>query len=265
LVAVKGGNPEQLFDTAILAMGGMGQFVKLGQTVVVKPNIGWDVPPERAANTNPRLIARIIAHCRGAGAKRVYVFDHTCDEWRRSYRRSGIQAAVERAGGVMAPGDGHGYFHPTRVGGRHLERAEEHELIRESDVFINVPVLKQHGSVGLSIAMKNLMGTVWDRGDWYRRDLHRCIADFATYRRPDLNVVDAYNVLLRNGPRGLSEEDVFQMRALLISTDMVSADTAATKLFGLDPGDVKYIGLAAAQGAGCSDLSRLAIRRIQLS
>ena len=42
LVAVKGGEPDIMFDQAIAAMGGMNNYVKIGQTVVVKPNIGWD-------------------------------------------------------------------------------------------------------------------------------------------------------------------------------------------------------------------------------
>ena len=93
LAAVKNGEPEALFDSGIQAMGGMGRFVKKGQTVVVKPNIGWNVPPERGAKTNPRLVRRIIEHCLQAGAKEVYVFDHTCDNWRDSYRTSGIEQA----------------------------------------------------------------------------------------------------------------------------------------------------------------------------
>lgn len=46
LVAVKNGDPEVLFDRGIAALGGMGRFVKKGQTVVVKPNIGWNVSPK---------------------------------------------------------------------------------------------------------------------------------------------------------------------------------------------------------------------------
>jgi uncharacterized protein (DUF362 family) len=264
-VAVKGAEPDQLFDAGILALGGMRQFVKPGQTVVVKPNIAWDAPPERAANTNPVLVKRILEHCLQAGAKKVYVFDYTCDDWRRAYRSSGIGAAVEQAGGTLAPGDGERYFHPVSVGGKNLKQAAEHELILESDVFINVPVLKSHGSAGLTITMKNLMGAIWDRRYWHRNDLHQCIADFAGYRRPDLNVVDAYRVMMRNGPRGVSVTDVVQMGAQLISTDMVTADAAAARLFGQDPGQVKYIRLAAEQGAGRRDLENLAIKRIRLS
>jgi uncharacterized protein (DUF362 family) len=232
--------------------------------VVVKPNIAWDVPPERAGNTNPLLVRRIVEQCREAGAKAVYVFDYTCDHWQRTYRTSGIEQAVRDAGGTMAPGNSEGYFHPVRVDGRSLKDAKEHELILEADVFVNVPVLKTHGSATVTCAMKNLMGVIWDRQFWHRSDLHQCIADFATYRRPTLNVVDAYNVMARNGPRGVSTQDVVRMESLLISTDMVAADTAAARLMGLAPESVRYIPLAAALGAGRSDLEALRIERIRL-
>ena len=74
LVAVKGGEPDAMFDKAIESLGGIGKFVKKGQRVVVKPNIGWDTTPERGANTNPLLVKRIVEHCIRAGAKEVIVF-----------------------------------------------------------------------------------------------------------------------------------------------------------------------------------------------
>ena len=266
LVAIRNGEPEALFDHGIEALGGMGRFVKKGQKVVVKPNIGWNVPPERAANTNPRLIRRIVEHCLQAGAKEVYVFDHTCDAWRDSYRASGIEQAVKDAGGKLAPGNSESYFQTVAIpGGHRLRRTQEHELVLEADVFINVPVLKSHGGARLSVAMKNLMGVVWDRGEWHSNDLHQCIADFATYRKPDLNVVDAWNVMLRHGPRGVSTADVVNMRSQLLSTDLVTADAAAARLFGLkQPEEVGYIRIAGEMGAGRMDLENLAIRRIVL-
>lgn len=265
LVAVKNGDPGTLFDRGIEALGGMGRFVKKGQTVVIKPNIGWNVGPERAANTNPRLVRRIIEHCLQAGAKQVYVFDHTCDAWRDSYRTSGIEQAVKEAGGKIAPGNSEGYFQTVAVAkGQRLREVKEHELILQSDVFINVPVLKSHGGARLTVAMKNLMGIVWDRGEWHANDLHQCIADFASYRKPDLNVVDAYNVMMRHGPRGVSAADVVNMQSQLLSTDLVTADAAAAKLFGLEPDAVGYIRLASEMGVGRGDLENLAIRRIVL-
>ena len=53
LVAVRDGSRSAMLDQALAALGGIETFVKKGQTVLVKPNIGWDVPPERGANTDP--------------------------------------------------------------------------------------------------------------------------------------------------------------------------------------------------------------------
>ncbi|MFO1433975.1 MAG: DUF362 domain-containing protein [Candidatus Competibacteraceae bacterium] len=265
LVAVKGGGPEAMFDQGIQALGGMQTFVKKGQTVVIKPNMAWDVPPERAANTNPRLVKRIAEQCLNADAKEVYVFDNTCDNWEKSYRNSGIEKAIKEAGGKIAPGNSEKYYQAVNIpNGRRLTEAKEHELILAADVFINVPILKQHESAMLTVSMKNLMGAIWDRGYWHRHDLHQCIADFATYRKPNLIVVDAYYVLKRNGPRGVSVGDVVPMKAQLLATNMVTADAAAAKLFGIEPDSVDYIRIAHEMGVGRKDLENLSIKRIKL-
>ena len=265
LVAVKGGEPEVMFQNGIQAMGGMRAFVKKGQKVVIKPNIGWDVSPERGGNTNPKLVAEIVKQCRDAGAKEIVVFDHTCDDWQRTYKNSGISSAVSDAGGKMAPGNTEGYFQEVTIAGaKNLTKAKVHEVILSSDVFINVPVLKNHNSATLTMSMKNLMGVVWDRRDWHANDLHQCIADFPLYRKPDLNVLDAYYVMTRNGPRGVSQADVITMKTQLISTDLVALDTAGAKLFGLDPQTIRYIQIAAEQKIGRADLDHLNIKRISL-
>jgi uncharacterized protein (DUF362 family) len=263
LVAIKGGEPQVMFDKAMESFGGMKSFVKKGQTVVLKPNIGWDVSAERAGNTNPLLVKQIIKHCFNAGAKDVYVFDHTCDDWKRSYSDSGIESAVKDAGGKIVSGASEGYYHDVEVkSGLTLKNAKVHELILNSDIFINVPILKHHGSAGMTIGMKNLMGIVWDRRFWHQNDLHQCIADFASYRKPDLTIVDAYNVMKRNGPRGVSKEDVVTMKSLLISRDIVAVDAAAAKLFGTEPEKVDYIRIANKMKLGEMDLNKLSINRI---
>lgn len=266
MIAVRGGEPDEMFDLAIEAAGGMGKYVKPGQTVVVKPNAAWDTPPERAANTNPELVRRIVEQCYTAGAKQVDVFDHTCDKWDLCYKNSGIEQAVRDAGGRMVPGNTESFYHEVPiVKGKSLKNAKVHELILNSDVYINVPVLKHHGSTRLTIAMKNLMGVVWDRRWWHRNDLHQCIADYTTfYRQPDLNIVDAYRVMLRNGPRGVSVDDVVIMKSLILSEDIVAVDAASALLFGMEPDEVNYIGIADEMGVGTADLDKLNIKRIRV-
>ncbi|MDR3090218.1 MAG: DUF362 domain-containing protein [Desulfobulbaceae bacterium] len=265
MAAVRGGEPDVMFDKAMSAFGGMGQFVRKGDKVLIKPNIGWDVEPERGGDTNPKLVGRIVAHCLQAGAKEVTVFDHTCDPWRHCYQRSGIERAVKDAGGKIVSGDSEGYYQKIAVpGGKRLRETAAHELFLEADRIINVPVLKHHGSSQLSIGMKNLMGAVWDRGYWHRNDLHQCIADFMSFKAPTLTVVDAYLVMRQNGPRGVSKDDVALMKSLIVARDFVAADAAAAKLFGVDPATIPHIQMAAEMGLGKIDLTGLNIDRIKV-
>ncbi|MFP4528900.1 MAG: DUF362 domain-containing protein [Candidatus Kapaibacterium sp.] len=265
MIAIKNGGAARMFEEAIKAWGGMSKVVRKGQTVVVKPNIGWDASPERAANTNPELVGRVISACYEAGAKKVYVFDHTCDEWSECYSSSGIERAAKQAGATVVSGASESYYQDVSIPkGKKLKSAKVHELILENDVFINIPVLKNHGSAKLTIAMKNLMGIVWDRRYWHKNDLHQCIADFATWRAPDLNIVDAYRVMLRNGPRGVSTDDVSVMKTQLIARDMVAIDTAAAKIFGAEPSAAEYIAIAGDMGVGEMNLDNLNIKRIKL-
>ncbi|HOT14616.1 MAG TPA: DUF362 domain-containing protein [Bacteroidales bacterium] len=263
LVAVRGGEPEVMLDKALEALGGMQKFVKKGQKVVVKPNIGWDKSPEFAATTNPALVKRIIEHVYKAGAKEVIVFDFTCDNPKKCYENSGIKKAVEEAGGVLVSGNNEADYKPVSVPkGIKLKEAKEHKQILDADVVINVPVLKSHQGSTVTISMKNLMGIIWDRGYWHRNDLHQCIADFATYRKPTLNIVDAYRVMMKNGPKGVSVSDVKLMKSLIVSTDIVAADAAATKLFGLEPRDIDHIRIAHEMGVGNMNLDKLNIARL---
>lgn len=266
LVAVMGGNPDSMFDKGISALGGMTNFVKKGQTVVIKPNMAWDRTPEIGANTNPVLVKRIVEHCMTAGAKRVYVFDNATHNWVKAYKTSGIEKAAKSAGAKIVPGDSESYYHEVSIkGARVLKTTKVHELLLESDIFINVPVLKHHSSTKMTASLKNLMGAIWDRKWWHSNNLHQCIADFGLYeKRPALNVIDCYNVMMRNGPQGVSAADVLNMKAQILSTDMIAADAAAAKMLNREPEQVDYIPLAYELGIGEMDLTKLQIKRISM-
>ena len=270
LVAVMGGEPAIMLARALKELGGIGHFVKKGQKVVIKPNIGWDRSPELAANTNPELVGALVKLCRGAGASQVIVFDHTCHDWKKSYTNSGIEKAVLAAGGKMVPANDESYYSEVDFPrGVNLKKAKVHKALLECDVWFNVPVLKHHGGAKNTISMKNLMGIVWDRSFFHSHDLHQCIADAATFhKQPALNIVDAYRIMKSNGPQGKSASDVVKLKSLLVSHDYVAVDTAAMKLFSqvqpTDIKDIRYIALAEKNRVGTQDLEKLNVKRIKM-
>lgn len=270
MVAVMGGEPDVMLTRAIKELGGIGKYVKKGDKVVIKPNIGWDRKPELAANTNPILVGTLVKMCKSAGAAEVLVFDHTCHDWKKSYTNSGIEKAVTDAGGKMVPGNDESYYREVDLPkGISLKKTKIHKSLLECDVWFNVPVLKHHGGAKNSIAMKNLMGIVWDRGFYHSNDLHQCIADTATFhKKPALNIVDAYRIMKSNGPQGKSEADVVMLKSLIVSPDYVAADTAAMKMFSqvspTDINDVKHIQLAEKLNVGTQNIDKLNVKRIKL-
>jgi uncharacterized protein (DUF362 family) len=266
MVALMGGTPEAMFDLGIQELGGMSTYVLKGQKVLVKPNIGWDVVPELAANTNPKLVSRIIEHCFKAGAKEVYVFDHTCDNWVNCYRNSGIEKAAKSAGAKVVPGNSENYYQQVDIpGGVKLKSAKVHEILLDTDVFINVPVLKDHNSTRMTACLKNMMGVVWDRGYWHSNNLNQCIADYALYeKKPALNVIDCYNVMVKHGPMGVSKEDIVQMKTQIITSDWVAGDAAAAKMLGVEIEKIEYIAIAHKMGLGNMKLESLNIQRIKM-
>ncbi len=267
LVAVRNGEPAQLLDAGLAALGGIERFVKPGQTVVIKPNIGWNRAPESAADTNPDLVAHLVKLCLKAGAKSVQVFDHTCDkDWQSCYNVSGIGPAVEKAGGTMICGNLKSAYVPVEIpNGKVLRSAMLFRAVKECDVFINVPVLKNHGGAKYTGALKNLMGSIWDRPIMHRLGVQQAIADWAGVRKPDLNILDAYRAMQTGGPRGNKASVILPLKSLLISTDMAALDTAGAKMLGIDPAIATHIALAAQMGLGQNDLSKVNIKKIALN
>lgn len=269
---VMGAEPDVMFQKAIAAFGGMGKYVKSGQKVVIKPNAGWNRKPEIAANTNPILIKEMVKQCVEAGAKEVIVFDHTCDGWRESYQTSGIEEAVKEAGGVMLPGNDESYYKEVDLPkGVAMKKAKIHTAILDCDVWFNVPILKTHNGAKLTISLKNYMGIVWDRRFMHGNGLQQTIADAATFeKKPALNIVDAYRAMKSRGPNSQSEADAVMLKGLIISPDIVAADTAAMNLFNqipnadkMDLDIVEHIKLAEELGLGTTDLSKLKVERIR--
>ncbi|HEY1406003.1 MAG TPA: DUF362 domain-containing protein [Spirochaetota bacterium] len=265
LAAVKNGSPDRLFDEGIRALGGMTAFVKKGQTVLIKPNCSQPMSPEYGSNTNPLVVKRIIEHAKDAGASKIYVFDHSLEDTDVCYQRSGLTNVCRQTGALVVPADDEKYYHVKKISGaKVLTETAFHEVFLESDVVINVPVLKHHFATHLTMGLKNLMGVVWDRYHFHSANLEQCIADLACFRKPDLTVVDAYYMLTGNGPRGGDLSLVKTMKTQLLSRDIVAADTAAAKIFGMDPAAIRHLTIAEQMKIGTMNLKDMSIARISL-
>mgnify|MGYP000954075888 CR=1 FL=1 len=262
LAVSEGPDPYRNTVKAVEALGGMGRFVSKGAVVVVKPNIGWDRTPEQAANTDPQVVAALVEMCYQAGAKRVNVFDITCNDARRCYANSGIEKAAKEKGASV-------YFADTwnivKAKFPYKSPMENWGILRDAvvcDVLINVPVLKHHGLTGLTLSMKNLMGVCAGIRGLMHPGIAKKLVDLTDFLSPELTVIDATRVLTRNGPTGGNTADVTVMNKVFASADPTLADAFACSLMKKDPLSVSYIKEAADRQFGNWDVAKANIQNI---
>jgi len=255
-LVIANGDPSSATRAAIRALGGMERFIQSGESVVIKPNIGWDRTPVQAANTNPLVISALVKMCLDAGAATVVVTDHSCNESRRCFTRSGIWKEASSAGAIVVLPAGH-RFRTHDLGGVVLGKMPVLTAAVRADRFINVPVAKHHGMSGFTGAMKNLYGVLGGRRNRLHQRLDESIADLADFIRPTLTVMDATRVLMRNGPQGGNLGDVRSVDQVIASTDQVAVDAYGCGLIGLKPTDLPYLALAQKKGLGTADLSTI--------
>jgi uncharacterized protein (DUF362 family) len=263
LVVVRGADPETLVQRALAAMGGIERFVPRDASVIVKPNICVAYHTyEYAATTNPWVVAALVKACLEAGARRVQVMDLPFGgSQEEAYTRSGIAEQVGAAGGEMVFMPGLKYVTADIPQGLDLKEAVVFDDVSKADVLINVPIAKHHSLARLTLGMKNLMGLIQNRSSIHR-NLGQRVADLTSLFRPTLTVVDAVRILMANGPSGGNLNDVQQMDTVIVSPDIVAADSYTTSLFGMRPDDIAYISAASAMGLGRSDWQNLKIEEI---
>jgi uncharacterized protein (DUF362 family) len=261
---VQGDSPRLLARRAVDELGGMRRFISRGDVVVLKPNAGWDRTPEQAANTNPEIVSEVARMCFEAGAKSVVVTDVPVNEPRRCFARSGIEAAARAVGAqVVLPEDRK--FKDVDLGGEVLSVWPVLEPFLDADKMINIPVAKHHSLTGATLGMKNWYGILGGVRHRLHQRIHESLADLAAFMRPTLTIVDAYRVLVRNGPSGGNLADVALKKTVIASIDPVAVDAYAAKAyFDLDPGRLPYLKFAADRGLGTASFESLRSRVVQL-
>jgi uncharacterized protein (DUF362 family) len=268
LVIAKTGSPTQLLHAAMASLGGMGRFVKKGQRVVMKANIAWARTPDQGCTNNPELLSALVKMCYEAGAKKVAVWDHTCDNYQFTFARSGLKEAGQKAGADVLSGHGRNVYKRVQLPkAKKLKTAELLQDVVESDVFINFPIPKQHFATELTLGMKNLIGIVWDMEQLHKIDLHQCIADINTLRKPDLVVMDAIRILTDNGPKGPGK--TIDPGEVICSTDIVAIDAYGAAFFKnpktgkpYRPEEIRFVKHASDLGLGQIDLSKVTVKKV---
>lgn len=243
VAAAAGADPPEQARKALEALGGLGRFVRPGMSVTLLPN-----PQGRTVGTStrPDLVEAVARMCLNAGAKVRICSIHGMIRW----NGTGIDEAAGRAGiEIWTPGRDD--LRTVDVPGATAQK--KLTLVApalESDLIVNMPIAKHHGSTRFTGALKNLMGFNSGSAGWHRGTdfLVDSIVDLASLVRPALCILDAVEVLAENGPFGPGRTE--KPGLVVAATDPVAADSFCCRLLGMRPDEVPTVARAAERGLG---------------
>jgi uncharacterized protein (DUF362 family) len=265
VVWIENGEPEQLINAALYEMGGIEKYIKQGDVVVIKPNIGWDRAPQFAANTNTLLIKELSRLCFSAGAKQVKIFDRSCNNERRCYHNSQIEETASDTGADVIHIRPNKFVQHKIKNGRIIKEWPIYGEYFEADKIINVPVAKHHSLSRVSLGLKNLMGVMGGNRGVLHSDFDQKLIDIDADILPTMTIIDAYRVLTGNGPGGGNLSDVSLRKSLILSTCTVTADLAGLDLFGLHLNQVGHLKEALSRKLNKFDPQSYNLKKIQLA
>jgi len=266
-----GGDPGKATLGAVKLLGGIANFVPKRSKVAVLVNVQSRHP---GTFTRLEILREALRLCRGAGAACV---DCLSLQPMKQWQDTGLAKVVEEEGArlkLFDPKD-ESLFRAVQVAdGRSLQEAKILNEFFGHDVFINMPITKDHAGNKFTGAMKNLMGLNFSttnrsfhKPNW-KTDLNdiahleQCIVDLNKTIRPTLNIVDATEFISTNGPFGPGE--LLKPGKVVAGTDRVAVDAYCASLLGLKAEDIIQIVRASEQGLGEMDLLKVRIREIKV-
>jgi uncharacterized protein (DUF362 family) len=271
IAVAKGSDYYAAAVKAVDVLGGMEKFVPRGARVALLPNSQSRHP---GSYTKPELIRAVVEECLKSGAREV-----NCLTWltMENWEASGLDDVIKEAGADLRFVESEeANFRSVPVpGGRALDRAMIMKELYGHDVFIDMPITKDHAGNRFTGTMKNLMALnyrennrrMFHKQDWQTnpesiRHLDQCIVDLNKAVKPALCVVDATEFITTNGPFGPGE--LIKPQKVVAGVDRVAIDAYCAGLRGISGEEIHQIRLGAEQGLGEMNLEKVKIEEIEV-
>jgi uncharacterized protein (DUF362 family) len=255
------GEIREMVKKSIDLLGGIGQFIKPGERVFIKPNILLPKSPEFAVTTEPKVVQSVVHIVLNEGkARKVIVGDiPRLKLWSREVmKETGIEAAAVEAGAEVRYIDEEPQREVEIPGGVVMSKTLLPETVLSVDKIIYLPKLKTHYITKMTGAVKSAHGLQVDqeREKFHREDLHHKLVDLLRAIRPHLCIVDAITVMEGQGP---AFGNPVRFDTIVSGPDPVAVDSVCASMIGFDPFEIPTIRIAHYDGLGQGDLKKIDI------
>ncbi len=278
VAVAKGTNADSatvILRTALDGVGGIGRFVKPGQTVAIKPNATWAYPPGTASSTDPEVLRALIQMVREAGAKRIIVLDRsTLWTTAEALQQNGLGKVVDEMGvekvfpeGYLAPAQICTVVDLPKAKVSDFRKIPMLKAAVEADVRINMAVAKSHLVTKYTMCLKHMMGFM-QQPNALHVQLEQGIADLNTESaiQAHLHILEVIRVRLPVGAARQAGGDdneitnprrVKRLNQIVAGTDPVLIDAyGCINYFSIKPQELTHVKFAAESGVGEIDVEK---------
>jgi len=236
-------------ETLLEPLGGIKAFVKEGDRVLLKPNLLTGSRPTKECVTRPEVVYCIAKMVIKAGGKPFLGDSPAFGSAMGVAKASGYLPLLEELNVPVRE------FHGKRYKGigeefNHLRLSKE---AMEADVIINLPKVKSHVQLTMTMGVKNLFGCVPGKMKaWWHteagKDANRfgqMLVETARTINPDLTVIDGIIGHEGNGPSGGEPRSLGILGA---SKDVFALDRSIVDIIKIEPARVPTVAVSQKMG-----------------
>jgi len=238
-----------LVKESIDLLGGIQRYIKPGDTVALKPNVVTGEGAGPGVTTDKRVVAAMIRLCNEAGASRVMVVEGAgyFTKTSRALELSGIKALAEENGAEIVDVDNSPIVKVDVPNPLIIDVVEVSKEFMDADVRINMPVMKTHDQLSVTLGVKNLKGVLprYMKRNFHKIGVVKGILDLNKAVPVDLTVLDAIVAMEGLGP---SFGPKVELNTILTSADIYALDRVASRIMGFTEAELDYLVEAAAEG-----------------
>lgn len=243
--------------------GGIGNFIKKGSKVLIKPNLLKGCDPETSCTiTNPAIIEGVTKKVLEFGATPIIGDSPAFGSVDKIAERAGFDKFARKYGVEIIELDA-----PKKVKaycGKKLFTSTISSKALEVDAIINLPKLKAHTQFYYTAAVKNMYGCVSGKRkacrhlisnnniDWFTEML---LANYNAVK-PVFTIVDAVMAMERRGPSG---GDSKQVSLIISGIDCIAIDRVAAEIININPAISPILKTAKLHGIGEQNLDEIEI------
>ncbi|MDR1124660.1 MAG: DUF362 domain-containing protein [Deltaproteobacteria bacterium] len=245
---------------AVEDLGGLGDIIKPGMKVLVKPNL-VAVPATRLSGAVTRWeVAGAVAQlAREAGASPIIAESAAAGVNTRAVIEKCEYDRLRDLGFAVVDLKQTPRRKIAAKGAKLIASMDSWELVAEAEAVISVPVLKTHDQTEVTLGLKNLKGLIEDEQKkiFHAQGVMNGVIDIVSTLRPVLTVIDG-----TYGQEGLGPifGDTVRMDLILASKDVVAADAVGSAVMGYQPEDCMLSLEANRRGLGEISLAKIEVK-----